>query len=174
MHTGRANGGEQGEEKGKNKGRIRMRPYANSLLKLRTRLERKGNWTKLQRVHISLSRLLALHHRQHLSSRPLLLIRANRPRAERSLMVGEGMLLYQIGEVLKRAIVRSGYCSSKMCLCGTLTLWGGRATPARCCLTKEFSLLNNGSSAALFQGQRKICEKPTHNCTFNLYFIFCS
>ncbi len=56
--------------KGKNKGRIRMRPYAKHPSKLRTRLERKGNWTKLQRVHISLSRLLALRHRQHLSSRP--------------------------------------------------------------------------------------------------------
>lgn len=59
-----------GEEKGESKAGSGWGGMLNTPLKLRTWLEREGNWTKLQRVHISLSRLLALRHHQHLSSRP--------------------------------------------------------------------------------------------------------
>lgn len=64
VHTRRANGE---KNRGRKRGEIRQDQEVcsmlNTPLKLRTWLEREGNRTKLLRVHISLSRLLALRHR---------------------------------------------------------------------------------------------------------------
>ncbi len=74
------------------------------------------------------------------------------------------MLLYQIGEVLKRAIVRSGYCSSKMCLCGTLDTLRRPCNPSEVLPHKRVQLIK-------IMDQVQLCSKVSAKSVRNQLII---